>query len=147
MSLLGAIFGSATVILLVSSVGYFFTKLYEARMLVRDKQKKGQPVAPEHSFIFGHLFYLKKFIDGLPRGAHYQYAFGDIARKHFTDQGAFYIDLWPLSGLFLAAVSPQVAIQAAQMNLALATERQHLLKRFFKPIAGGPNLFDLPEKE
>ena len=42
MSLLGAIFGSATVILLVSSVGYFFTKLYEARMLVRDKQKKGQ---------------------------------------------------------------------------------------------------------
>ena len=34
-------FNAAATILLVSSVGYFFTKLYEARMRVRDKQKKG----------------------------------------------------------------------------------------------------------
>lgn len=86
-------------------------------------------------------------LDRLPRGAHFQYAFGDIARQHFTEQGALYIDLWPLSGLFLATVSPQVAVQAAQTNLTLATERPYLIKRFFKPIAGGPNLFDLPEEE
>ena len=86
-------------------------------------------------------------LDALPKGAHYQYAFGDIARKYFADEGVFYLDLWPVSGLFLTVVSPQVAIQATQTNPNISSERPSLLRRFFKPIAGGPNLFDLPEKE
>jgi cytochrome P450 len=106
-----------------------------------------QPIAPNHNFLFGHLLLLKKLSDELPKGAHYQYMFCDIARKHFTKEGAFYIDLWPMSALFLAVVSPNTAMQINQPTSSLASERPPLLRRFFKPIAGGTNLFDLPEKE
>lgn len=85
-------------------------------------------------------------IDRLPKGAHYELAFGDIFRQHFMKEGMFYLDLWPVSGLFFAVMSPKIAIQAAQTS-SLACERPPLLERFFKPIAGGPNLFDLTEKE
>lgn len=67
-------------------------------------------------------------------------------RQHFPKKGVFYVDLWPVSSLFMVVVSPQLAIQAAQTS-SIACERPYLLKRFFKPIAGGPNLFDLAEKE
>lgn len=106
-----------------------------------------QPVAPGHSFFFGHLLYLKSMIDSLPKGAHYQYAFGDIARQHFTKEGAFYIDVWPITGLFLIIVTPKAAIQTIQTNVSTSMSRPILMPRFFKPIAGGPNLFDLPENE
>lgn len=72
---------------------------------------------------------------------------GDIARKHFVKDGAFYLDLWPMSGIFLVVISPKTAIQAAQTNTKIAMERPALLHRFFQPITGGSNLFDLPEKE
>lgn len=85
-------------------------------------------------------------IDSLPRNAHYQNAFGDIARKHFSKQGVFYIDLWPVSGLFLINVSPHVA-NRIHANPKISMERPGLLPRFFKPICGGPNMFDLPEKK
>jgi hypothetical protein len=154
---------TAGLIVLASSLAYFFTKLYHARMLLRDRQKQGlveklslsiiilannlQPVAPGHSFLFGHLLYLKELNDALPKGAHYQYMFADIARKHFVKEGLFYIDLWPMSGLFMIVVSPTAATQATQTNANLSMERPALLPRFFKPIAGGLNLFDLPEKD
>jgi cytochrome P450 len=73
--------------------------------------------------------------------------FGDIARKHFYSEGVFYLDLWPMSGLFLTVVSPTTAISVTQMNPNLSSERPALLRRFFMPITGGSNLFDLPEKE
>ena len=104
-------------------------------------------MAPGHSFLFGHLLYLKSVIDTLPRKCHYQYAFREIARHHFINQGVYYIDLWPVSGLYLIVVSPDVAVQATQVNSSLATDRPPLLRRFFKPIAGGPSLFDMQEKE
>ena len=85
-------------------------------------------------------------MDTIPKDAHYQLAFGNIARQHFAREGLFYIDLWPLSGLYLAVVSPRAATQAAQTS-SLAYDRPALLKRYFKPIAGGTNLFDLPEQE
>ena len=105
-----------------------------------------KPIAPGHSFLFGHLLYFKTIMDTLPKDAHYELAFGEIFRQEFTRQGIFYIDLWPLSGLYLAVMSPKVAIQATQTS-SLSCERPTLLKRFFKPIAGGSNLFDLTEKE
>lgn len=58
----------------------------------------------------------------------------------------FYIDLWPVSGLFLINVSPNVAIQI-HANPEISMERPSLLPRFFKPICGGPSMFDLPEKK
>ena len=85
-------------------------------------------------------------MDALPRDAHYELAFGDIFRQYFAKEGAFYIDLWPLSGLYLALISPTAAVQATQTS-GISCERPRLLERFFKPIAGGPNLFDLVEKD
>lgn len=85
-------------------------------------------------------------IDKLPQNAHYQNAFGDIAREHFSREGAFYLDLWPVSGLFFTVVSPKVADQI-HANPDMSMERPSLLPRFFKPICGGPSLFDLPEKK
>ena len=85
-------------------------------------------------------------IDKLPRNAHYQSAFGDIAREHFSKEGLFYLDLWPVSGLFLVNVSPHVAAQI-HTNPHMSMQRPSLLPRFFKPICGGPNMFDLPENK
>ena len=85
-------------------------------------------------------------IDKLPKNAHYQNAFGDIAREHFSKEGLFYLDLWPVSGLFLVVVSPYIAAQI-HANPGISMQRPQLLPRFFKPICGGPNMFDLPERE
>ena len=52
-----------------------------------------------------------------------------------------------MSGLFLTVISPKTAIDVTQQNAALSMERPFLLHRFFKPITGGPALFDLPEDE
>lgn len=85
-------------------------------------------------------------IDKLPRNAHYQSAFGDIAREQFSKEGVFYLDMWPVSGLFLVVVSPNVANQK-HANPAISMEKSNLLRSFFDPICGGPSMFDLPEKK
>ncbi|KAL9598043.1 MAG: hypothetical protein Q9219_004737 [cf. Caloplaca sp. 3 TL-2023] len=105
------------------------------------------PCAPNHNFLFGHLLYLKKRIDALPPKAHYQYMFADIARKHFQAEGLYYIDMWPASAMMIIVTSPSVAHQVAQTNTTICYDRAAMLKRFFKPIAGGPNLFDMAERE
>lgn len=73
--------------------------------------------------------------------------FADIAREHFQNEGLYYIDLWPASGMMIIVTSPLVAAQVAQTNAKLCYDRAFFLTRFFKPIAGGPNLFDMAEKE
>ena len=85
-------------------------------------------------------------MDALPKDAHYELAFGDIFRQYFVQEGAFYIDLWPFGGLYLAVISPTAAVQAVQTS-DISCERPRLLESFFKPIAGGPNLFDLTQKK
>lgn len=105
-----------------------------------------QPVAPGHSFLFGHLVYLKNTIDALAEKGHYQYALGDIARHHFSKEGDFYLDLWPFKRLFLTAVSAQVAVQYTLTNSNLAIGKPDLLPRSFKPITDGPSLFDRAER-
>ena len=106
-----------------------------------------KPVAPHHNFIFGHLLYLKKFSERLPRGAHFQYMFSDIYLEEFQDGGVFYLDMWPLSPLFQAVVSPTAATTVTQTNPRLATRKPDLLPTFFEPLAGGSNLFEMPESE
>ncbi|KAF5869938.1 putative afln vera monooxygenase protein [Botrytis fragariae] len=103
----------------VTLLGYFFTRLYAARMLMVKLQKQGCPVAPGHSFLFGHLLLLGKMFRRLPKDAHYQYMFGEIYRDHFESTGT---------------------------NTLIAARKVDLLARFFKPIAGGPCLFDMPEE-
>jgi cytochrome P450 len=90
---------------------------------------------------------MKSVLDRLPRDAHYHYGFATIAKEEFYETGAYYLDLWPVSGLFLVVFSPTTASEITQENPRLAMERPSLISRFMKPIAGGPNLFDLPERE
>jgi hypothetical protein len=80
----------------------------------------------------------------LPPNAHYQSALGDIAREHFSREGVYYLDLWPVSGLFHVVVSSHVANQI-HANSIMSIERPSLLRRFFRPICGGPSMFDLPK--
>ncbi|KAL8934630.1 MAG: hypothetical protein Q9216_005805, partial [Gyalolechia sp. 2 TL-2023] len=138
---------NVVLLVLVGSVCYFFAKFYQARMVFIQRKRMGLPCAPNHSFFFGHLLYLKGLKDGLPPNAHEQYMFADIAHDHFQDEGMFYVDLWPVSGMMIIVTSPLVATQVAQTNTKLSHDRASMLKRFFKPIAGGPNLFDMAEKE
>jgi cytochrome P450 len=105
-----------------------------------------RPVTPNHSFRFGHLFYLKSVLDRLPKDIHYQLAFATIARENFFETGAFYMDLWPMSGLMLTIVSPKTGTEITQTNPKLPSERPELLGRFLKPITGGLTIFDLDEK-
>ena len=73
--------------------------------------------------------------------------FADIAHEHFQSEGLFYVDLWPASGMMIIVTSPLVATQVAQTNEKICYDRAFMLTRFFKPIAGGPNLFDMAEKQ
>lgn len=91
--------------------------------------------------------YIQSLIGGLPKSGHYQYVFAEIAHQYFVDEGVYYLDLWPVTGVILVVVSPNTSTQATQTNPNISMERPLLLRRFFKPIAGGSNLFDLPEKE
>lgn len=98
-----------------------------ASYLMIDSAEIPQPVAPNHSYLFGHLLYFKSVLDRLPKGAHYQYGFATIARECFTETGAFYMDLWPMSGLFLTVVSPKIGVEITQTNPKLTSERPQLL--------------------
>lgn len=133
-------------LLLACPVAYFFVRLYNTRMVIRDYQRRGLPVAPGYNFLFGHLLYLKKVQESLPPKAHYQYAFADIWREHFSNEGCFYVDAWPVTGLILINFSPGIAPHVLQAG-TISLNRPSILPRFFKPIAGGRNLFDLGEKE
>ncbi|KAF7951336.1 hypothetical protein EAE96_006652 [Botrytis aclada] len=137
---------TAVSVVCVTLLGYFFTRLYAARMLMIKLQKQGCPVAPGHSFLFGHLLLLGKMSRRLPKDAHYQYMFGEIYRDHFESTGVYYLDLWPMTGLFMCIHSPTTAISVTQTNTLIAARKVDLLPRFFKPIAGGPCLFDMPEE-
>jgi cytochrome P450 len=119
-------------------------KIQESSRLI-DPANSSQPCAPGHSFLFGHLLYLKTYLDRIPKDAHFQYAFGMIGRENFLETGAYYIDLWPMTGITLIIISPEVASQVTQTNPRLNCERPKLLPRWFKPITGGLTMFDLDE--
>ena len=86
-------------------------------------------------------------LKSMPRKAHKTLLFGDIMRNFFAREGCYYLDLWPFSYPFLMVVSPSIASQATHTCTPIACERPAKLEAFFKPLAGGPNLFDLPEKD
>jgi len=73
--------------------------------------------------------------------------FSDIYLEKFQDGGVFYLDMWPLSPLFQAIISPTAATSATQTNRKLATKKPDLLPKLFKPLAGGRNLLEMPETE
>ena len=110
MAILGR-FPIAALVVIGSPVTYFFIQLYDARMLLYERQKLGLISDLESSkhppelrmgslwllvtnFFFVHLLYLESMIGKLPRNAHYQSAFGDIAREQFSKEGVLYLDLF-----------------------------------------------------
>ena len=101
---------------------------------------------PPHSWLFGHLLVL---FDAKKRGPLDLNRFLYIGKlmDNFEEHGAFYLDVWPFSKPFIIVTSPSLATQATATNTKLATHRPLDLRTWFKPFAGGPNLFDLPEKE
>ncbi len=104
-------------------------------------------MAPNHSFLFDHLLYLKTFLYRLPKDAHYTYSFVDIYRDQFQKEGVFYLDLWPISGAIMVAFSSSVAMATLVTKYSLAISRPDILHWFFKPIGGGVNVFDMAEPE
>ncbi|KAG9241616.1 sterigmatocystin biosynthesis P450 monooxygenase StcS [Calycina marina] len=128
-------------------VGYALQNLYYARIRVAKLRRAGLPIAPGHNLLFGHLLYFKYYIDKLPPKAHYFNAFRDIYLEHFQDEGVFYLDLWPATDLMLIVISPAAATEAFQTNPLTSMKKPNMLADFFKPIAGGPNLFDMPEED
>ena len=104
-------------------------------------------MAPHWNCISGNLILVAKMFPPMPRKAHKILLFGDILRTVFAQEGCCYLDLWPFSYPLLLVVSPSLASQATQNCSLVACERPAKLKSFFKPLAGGPNLFDLPEKD
>lgn len=88
-----------------------------------------------------------KMLKNMPKTAHKTLMFSDIVRNFFPQKGCCYLDLWPFSYPFLMVMSPSLATQATQTSAPIACERPPRLDDFFKPLAGGPNLFDLPEKD
>ncbi|KAH7138700.1 hypothetical protein B0J11DRAFT_23122 [Dendryphion nanum] len=71
-----SLLGVSLLVGLATLFGTASVKLYRARMLLTEKRRKGLPVAPGHSFLFGHLLYLKIYLDRIPKDAHYQYGLG-----------------------------------------------------------------------
>ena len=67
--------------------------------------------------------------------------------RFFPSTGFYYLDMWPISEPFILVTSPTFATQATQTNGSLSAERPTILQQWFRPLAGGPNLFDLPEKD
>jgi cytochrome P450 len=90
---------------------------------------------------------LKSKTDKLPKEAHYLYAFNEVYLENFQESGVFYLDLWPIEGIFQVVISPTAATIAMQTNNNISMSRPDRLSRFFLPIAGGPNLFGLPVEE
>ena len=93
------------------------------------------------------MLYFNECIDKLPYKAHYFHAFRDIYLSHFQTEGVFYLDLWPATDLMLVVISPAAATEAFQTNTLTSMKKPEMLADFFKPITGGPNLFDMPEKD
>ncbi|KAL8638805.1 MAG: hypothetical protein Q9228_004078 [Teloschistes exilis] len=54
--------------------------------------------------------------------------------------------MWPVSGILFIIVSPHIANQI-HANPHMSMQRPPLLPQFFKPIAGGPNMFDMREHD
>ena len=102
---------------------------------------------PPHSFLLGHLVTLYRVKKRVPADLNRFWYIGDIMQDGFAERGAFYLDVWPFSKPMLIVTSPELAQQATVTNPGMATRRPAELAAWFKPFAGGPNLFDLPEQE
>ncbi|MCJ1360573.1 MAG: hypothetical protein MMC33_010581 [Icmadophila ericetorum] len=76
----------------------------------------------------------------LPRDAQQPYAFDDISKDFAESENLFYMDFWPFSAPLLLVCTPSLAIQSCQTHDLI---KPPVLDGFFRPFAGGDNLFTM----
>jgi cytochrome P450 len=106
-----------------------------------------QPIAPQHSFLFGHILFVKGVKETLPPNANVILTMSEICQRYFSEQGICYLDMWPFGDTLVLISSPALTQQATQTNAAVTVERPRAIGDYLLPIAGGPNLLNMPEKE
>lgn len=92
----------------------------------------------------GHLLTMKPIIDRLPSDVHPSIYFGQLAQEF--PNGNYYLDMLPFFGPLLICTSLNMAVDTNQRT-AIAAKKPESLVSWFHTISGGPNLFDMEEKE
>jgi cytochrome P450 len=95
---------------------------------------------PPWDFAAGNLKVLPALLEKFPKGSQQLDAFALLSRDFNDSDNCFYIDLWPFTSPLLVVTSPELAMQACQEH---DLPKPAILKPFFAPFAGGPNLFDM----
>jgi hypothetical protein len=67
--------------------------------------------------------------------------------KALHEGRSFPLESLLITELFLIVIFAGCSCSSDPSGCTSWRERPHLLRHFVKPIAGGPNLFDLPKKE
>ncbi|KAK1659734.1 cytochrome P450 [Colletotrichum godetiae] len=123
----------------VGSVLYFIKLLRRHRGKMNELRKQGLPIVP-HSFLFGNLLEAKKAFDTLPPGVHASYVLARLGELH-GQNGAYYIDTWPMADPMLVVTAPDMAHQTVYHPVA-GSQKPPMLVGWFHPITGGPSQFD-----
>ena len=95
---------------------------------------------PPWNPILGHLLSLPPVFKKLPKDSQQSYAIGELSKNFVKSEFLFYLDLWPFSNLLIVVCSPALSIQACQQH---DLPKPHALNTFFRPLAGGDNLFTM----
>ena len=76
-------------------------------------------------------------------------AFGELVNQSpaSNSKGLCYVDVGPFNTPLLCITSPTLAQQVSANNPALAFHRPPRIREWFRPLAGGDNLVDLPKHE
>jgi cytochrome P450 len=95
---------------------------------------------PTWDFAAGNLKVLPELLKKFPKGSQQSDSFTLLSHDFKDSDNCFYVDLWPFTSPLFVVTSPELATQACQEH---DLPKPDILKPFFAPFAGGPNLFDM----
>lgn len=95
---------------------------------------------PPWNPITGHLLSVLPLLKRFPKDIWQQATIGELCKNFPESDSLFYLDMWPFSHPLLIVSSPSMAIQACQEH---DLPKPGALKEFFRPFAGGDNLFTM----
>ena len=95
---------------------------------------------PPWNPILGNLLVLPPILKQLPADSQQPDAFAQLSKSFTQSDSVFYLDLWPFSNPLMVVSSPFLAIQACQQH---DLPKPAVLDPFFRPLAGGDNLFTM----
>ena len=93
---------------------------------------------PSWNSILGHLFFLSSVFKKLFRDSQQSYAFEKLSKSFVESDYLYYLNLWFFSNLLIVISSSVLSIQVCQQH---DLPKSHVLDTFFRPLAGGDNLF------